>query len=73
MTEDLANSTIFTGGGADTCQSLGCGYHSGASCQCDSTCAKYSNCCADYAMVCGGGGNDSTCKGLGCGYHSGAA
>jgi hypothetical protein len=37
-----------------SCQSRSCGnYKAGASCQCDSSCAKFGDCCSDYQSICG--------------------
>jgi phosphatidylserine/phosphatidylglycerophosphate/cardiolipin synthase-like enzyme len=53
LKEDLANSTIFSGGsGSNMCASLGCGYHKGAVCQCNPSCLNYTDCCSDYASQC---------------------
>ena len=43
------------GGGANSCVGKCGDYKEGAACQCDSGCAEYGDCCADFSKVCGGG------------------
>ena len=40
------------GGGADSCEGRCDEFVNGASCQCDSMCANFGNCCPDLEEVC---------------------
>ena len=47
---------VDAGGGGPTCAGV-CGkFVSGASCQCDSQCSQYGDCCPDYDKLCSGEG-----------------
>lgn len=54
---DAIRDTSFV---SDTCAELGCEYHSGAPCQCDSSCVQYKNCCIDYYSQCSPPTSDPT-------------
>ncbi len=69
-----------TGGGGPTgdksCKGL-CGkYDKARPCQCDTSCGKYGDCCADYAALCSGNGcgvdPNKTCQGKCGNYTKGA-
>lgn len=53
-----------------SCQNRCNSYHRGASCQCNSKCHGYGNCCADFATMCGGAAAPSPSHGGDC-YKSG--
>ncbi|MEY3015544.1 MAG: hypothetical protein RIT45_4279 [Pseudomonadota bacterium] len=62
-TTDTATSDATDGGGGVEGSCVGkCGKYDGsASCQCDSSCSQYGDCCADLDTVCGCVGDDC-CK-----------
>jgi len=54
LVDDFVPTATDGGGSADSCQGR-CGeFVNGASCQCDSMCSNFGNCCADLEEVCGG-------------------
>jgi len=46
-----------------SCAEYGCGtFKKSNSCQCNSKCKKYEDCCSDYDSLCGGGTGPTECK-----------
>jgi hypothetical protein len=52
---DFTDESLLQLRGAGSCQSFGCGYQHGRTCQCNKDCKNYNSCCDDYEDVCKAG------------------